>query len=272
MSESKAGNLEAIRDWSRRYFYTKSDVAEFFTRLNDGLTAYKLTIVGPVNTKITINDNDQTNPQEYVIKTSSNGVYIGLFFFNEGNTLSLSGTGVATTYTLDKYIDTITLANLIIATPIMTANDQPSGTVRASSVYTDPSTGQQTRWQPWHAFKQIGDIDGWASSNGSKVGEWIEYEFDNPQLILKLQIINRNQSAGSVSSIKKFILKGSNNGTDYASLGEYTIDVPNTPLISQEYVISNINSYTIYRLEVSEAISSPSYVTFGCINLFKPDI
>lgn len=272
MSETKAGNLAAIRDWGDHYFYDKSEVAEFFMKLNEGLTAYKLTIIGPADTDITINDNDQTNPQEYVIKTPSTGVYSALFFFNEGSTLTLSGDGVLATHALNTYVDTIMIVDTIIATPVMTSNTTPSGIVRSSSVYKDPSTGQSVRWEPWHAFTQVGDVDGWAALNYQKVGEWIEYEFDNPQIILKLQVINRNQNAPGVSSVKKFILKASNNGVDYINLGEYTLDNPNVKLASQTYNIPNTDAYKIYRIEVSEAISTPSYVTFGCINLYKPDI
>ena len=36
MSETKAGNIEAIRDWSNRYFYTKDEINKMF--INEGIT------------------------------------------------------------------------------------------------------------------------------------------------------------------------------------------------------------------------------------------
>ena len=116
MGDNKAGNIEAIRDWSKRYFYTKSDIGEFFIKQSSGLSAYSLTIVGPANTQITINDNDQSNPQEYVITTDSRGTYQSLFFFNDGNTLTLTGTGIYESYTLSEYIATIWLVQVIMPT------------------------------------------------------------------------------------------------------------------------------------------------------------
>lgn len=185
MSETKAGNIEAIRDWSKRYFYTKSDVSEFFTKLNGGLTAYKLTIIGPVNADITITDNDQTNPQEYVIKTSSSGVYTGLFFFNAGNTLSLTGDGISETYTLNDYIDTITLTQLSSLIPQMTSYTEPSGNVSSSGEYN-------ANYVAWHAFDGI-DNTKWASPSGNA---WLQYEFATSKLVKKMYISSGGEGGG----------------------------------------------------------------------------
>ena len=52
---SDIGNINAIREWSRRYFYTKEDINYFVTKLNEGYKGYALTFVGPRNTKVVIN-------------------------------------------------------------------------------------------------------------------------------------------------------------------------------------------------------------------------
>ena len=199
MGDNKAGNIEAIRDWSKRYFYTKSEVAEYFAKSLNGLTAYKLTIIGPPSSSITITDNDQSDPQEYVVETDINGVYIDLFFFNEGNTLSLtSGTYIAS-HQLDSYIDTIFMVSLIISTPIMTSDTQPSGHVTYSSAYSG--------YPGYRAFAQLGaNMFGWVSNTNDVAGAWIKYEFPDPVSILRLKVYNRNEAGqGSVSNVNRIV-------------------------------------------------------------------
>ena len=106
----KAGNLEANRDWVERYFYKKSDINGFLVNFNDGLTAYGLTIYGPENAEITITEQNQQNPQSYIVKTNSQGSCQGLFFFHSGATVNfyISGAVVYTT-TLNEYIDIIVI-------------------------------------------------------------------------------------------------------------------------------------------------------------------
>lgn len=265
MSETKAGNLAAIRDWGDHYFYDKSEVAEFFMKLNEELTAYKLTIVGPADTDITINDNDQTNPQEYVIKTSSNGIYTGLFFFNEGNTLSLQGGEIAATHVLTNYIDIITLVPLVIANANMTGYTTPSGEVSASA-YASTSSGT---YYPWYAFKhEVQSNIRLIWSSGEVASRWIQYKFDDPVCIIKLTVQNANIHDGF--SGKKFIFQASNDGVNFTNLGEYSID-SSVKLYKSEYDIPNANSYLYYRLNFTEWYSNNS-VEVGCINLYKPDI
>ena len=140
MSEIKTGNIEAIRDWTKRYFYTKSDVSEFFTKLNTGLTAYKLTLVGPANTDIHIAEDYQTDTQEYDIKLLSNGTYSGLFFFHADSTLNIAGDDAYSVWPLTKYIDIIYLSDppiqLLASHWSSTSNDlSTSVTVNGCSDY-----------------------------------------------------------------------------------------------------------------------------------------
>ena len=124
-----AGNIEAIRDWVNRYYYKKSDVNKYFTRLNEGLTAYALTLVGPANTTCTIAEQVQSNPQTYYVDLPSSGVYTGIFFFTTGSTIVLSAGQYLETYTLSAYQDTIIFSNLFPLVRIVdkfsnTANDK----------------------------------------------------------------------------------------------------------------------------------------------------
>ena len=267
MSETKAGNIEAIRDWSKRYFYTKSDVSEFFTKLNTGLTAYKLTIIGPANTEITITDNDQTNPQEYVVKTDSTGKYIGLFFFNEGNALSLTSGTYSASHQLDDYVDFITMVPLVIATPVMTSDTTPSGHVTCSSNFNT--------YPGWHAFKQLGAHDrGWVSAGGDVVGAWIKYEFPEPVNILKLTVYNRNESGqGSIGGnnriIHHFKFQGSSDDSNWHDFG--TIELENIGGKDKAFdMYENTLVYKYYRLLVVDSYDA-SYVGFADIQMYKAD-
>lgn len=107
-----AGNIEAIRDWVNRYYYKKSDVNKYFIRLNEGLTAYALTLVGPANTTCTIVEQVQSNPQTYNVDLPSSGVYTGIFFFTQGSTITLTAGQYLETHTLSAYQDTIIFSNL----------------------------------------------------------------------------------------------------------------------------------------------------------------
>lgn len=108
---NKVGDLEAIRDWVNRYYYKKSEVNEFFAKLNtSGLKAYGLTIVADADDEINISETTETNPQSYTITIPASGTYTSLFFFHSGSTLTISiNGGMPSAYVLDEYIDTIEL-------------------------------------------------------------------------------------------------------------------------------------------------------------------
>ena len=108
-----AGNIEAIRDWVNRYYYKKSEVNKYFTRLNEGLTAYALTLIGHANEQVTLTELNQQSPQTYTITLNSDGIYQGLFFFNTGSTLAITGRSVYNNFTLTSYVDSITLTEFI---------------------------------------------------------------------------------------------------------------------------------------------------------------
>lgn len=86
---SRAGDIEAIRDWIQSTRYVKDDIDYFFMRMvNDGLTPYVIKFIGLSDQTVTI--VGQTSDQEYEIKLNSNGEYSGLFFFETEETLDIS--------------------------------------------------------------------------------------------------------------------------------------------------------------------------------------
>lgn len=102
------GNIEAIRDWSNRFFYTKEEIADLFIKMDSGLTAYKLTFHAQGSTELIVTETSQVNPQSYTFTTSNDGTYTGLFFF-EGDPAVITCSGE--TFTLNEYIKDIYLTN-----------------------------------------------------------------------------------------------------------------------------------------------------------------
>lgn len=268
---SVGGDVEAIRDWANSYFYNNDQIAEMFIKAADpNLSAYKLTIIDTANKTIEITEDALTDPQSYSIKTDNYGFYIGLFFFHSGSTLTLNdGSGSAATHVLSSYEDTIALVSSVIATPVMTSNTTPSGTCRASSVYSQ--SGSSANWEPWHAFTQVADPNGWVPTNGYKVGEWIEYEFSSKVVVVKFEIINRDLAGAVNASPTKVKIQASNDGTNYTDLGECTITQVNVAGASEVLNLTNVNAYKIYRTLITGADSGQTYVAIGGINLYKPD-
>lgn len=256
MSEIKAGNLAAIRDWGDHYFYDKSEVAEFFTKLNDGLTAYKLTIIGDDDTQtITIIEDAQTNPQTYIIKTI-NGEYNGVFFFHSGSTISLYDNGVLyNEHILNDYVDIIYLRPLVSAIPVMTSNTTPSGTGVASASGEMWYSGNN--YAAWRAMQQIEHPSiNWVDPNNS-INAWIQFKFDAPTKIRKAKISLPGWKWGNrfPSSYK---LNASNDGTNWDTLidKEHVYTCPSTSTPSKSYVspttdIFNLKgniAYSYYRI------------------------
>lgn len=267
---SQGGSIDAIRDWANSYFYNNDQIADFFIKADLGLKAYKLTIIHTPSTEIDITEGAITDPQSYTITTDENGLYTDIFFFHSGETIYLNdGSGSAVSYTLSSYEDVIELTTPIIATPIMTSNTTPSGVCRASSVYTQ--SGSSANWQPWVAFKQSPDLNGWAPLNNRKVGEWMEYEFTTRVPIVKFELFNRTWTGDDNASPSRIKLQASNDGSNYIDFGEYVITHVNIPSASIVHNLKNITPYKIYRVLITEANNLRSYVAIGCLNLYKPD-
>lgn len=146
-----------------------------------------------------------------------------------------------------------------IATPVMSSNSSPYNSCSASSTYG-------SNWDAWKAFRQFPDVNGWSSADGRTVGEWLQYRFDSPTKIVKVNVINRNFSAPA--AVKKFKIQGSNDGYSYTDLRECTMS-SNDPNYTQNFVINNSNSYYYYRFYVLEGFETGTVVTFGCINMYK---
>lgn len=124
--------------------------------------------------------------------------------------------------------------------PTMTSNTTPSGVVSASNQFDDNN-------DPWNVFSD--NSKNWYTAIGSLTG-WIQYQFTSTIRVLKLTLRN-----GEYTPIKKATLQGSNNGSSWTNIQTITntdLNVgENRPTTS--YTITNNNSYTYYRLNITEA-------------------
>lgn len=261
-----AGNIEAIRDWANRYYYKESQIADFFIKADSlNLTAYKLTLIGPTDREITITENAQTNPQSYIIKTDSTGIYVGLFFFHSGSTLSFEDSlhSQYDTYTLSSYVDVIELTSIILATPAMTGYSTPAGTgtVSASSEYAGRPA--------WRVFDQ-NTSNFWTTAINTKIGEWIQYKFDVATTIVKVTTRNTGDSP-YISVMKGFKVQGSNDDTNWADLKIITNN-PFTANYEYTFYLDNPGPYRSYRFICTDVWSQDpaNGVGFGEIYLYKP--
>ena len=273
------GSLEAIRDWGNTFFYTKEEIADFFIKSSEGLLPYKLTIMGRSLVSVTLVEDIQTDPQSYTVITDSNGKYTGVFLFHEDSPLLITGSdGSYLEYTLSSQEAVIELVPLVIATPIMTSNTTPNtvGVCRANS---EMSYGGNV-YAAWRAFTQNPDVNPQWTPTGKN--GWIEYEFNDPTVIKKIEVYVApwSSSGGYADSrgSKAFELLASNDKTNWTSLwdknADYTWSVNNnsyvilSPKRPTADLLGNNTAYKVYRLNV-EQFNNGAGPAISCINLYK---
>ena len=230
---SDIGNINAIREWSRRYFYTKEDINYFVTKLNEGYKGYALTFVGPRNKKVVV------NPGNYEFTLNSDGWYRYIFFFTLRQEITIEvEDGETITYQLDAYNDTINLSPYVIATEQMTGIYQPSGYI---------TERQHWNGSPIYVFDR-NDASIWECSYPNEA--WICYEFPEPKTIYKIKIVTAN--LGEMSGIdywgrpRHFDIQVSNNGSDWTTI--YTQDKTMSANDNTiEFFINDPKPYIYYR-------------------------
>lgn len=279
-----SGNINAIRDWTKNYYYDKSDIADLFIKASEGLVSYELTIIGGSSVDVTLTEDIQNNPQSYTITTDSNGEYTGLFLFHENSPLIITGSDSSyLEYTLNSQIDTIELVELVIATSIMTSNNTPNdiGVCRASS---EMSYSGNT-YAAWRAFDRNPNSDPqWTPPNQRE--SWIEYEFNNKTIIKKIEVYyppwvdNLSNQSGKIGgrSLKTLELVASDDKTNWTSLWicqcDYIFSVGSNGVVYLNHVrpyvgvFANNTAYKVYRLKVSQYTNGAG-PAISCINLYK---
>ena len=210
---------------------------------------------------------------EYTLPTASTTTLGGVkidgetIIIADGVISSTGGGGTVETLTYDETLDILGLpANPLykyrIATPVMTSNTTPSGTVSASSEYNSTRAA-------WKAFAQditINEYNAWCTADNETVGAWIKYDFGYDQkCITKLDTYNRRDALGVVTQFK---FQGSNDGTTWIDIDE-CVATNLTATGLNTYSFDNTTSYSKYRILVQAVISGAITVSFTCVNMYE---
>lgn len=233
-----AGNLEAIRDWSNRYFYKKSDVNEFFMKINAGLKAYKLTLLSSKNATINVVENVASNPQSYSVQTDRSGIYSGLFFFSSGSSITCTCGSKTATVTLTDSVMTINVNEYVVGDLIPTAPPINDSHILESSRFDSDHSG-------YRAFdKGAGNREFVTAANARP--SYIGWHFDNPVICTKITI--QSVSDYQTSLTKELILQASNDGTNWIDLVTFTVLLSSVQTKDVDVPVELYNPYSYLRV------------------------
>ena len=280
------GNIEAIRDWANQYYYNRDDLANFFILKSQGLTAYKITIIGPKNCPIHIIEDALTNPQEYTVQTDRYGVFSGLLFFRI-QPINLTLTNLSTHDTVTQALTTgvfeytIQMSPYVIAYPDMTSNTTPND--KGEVIYgTDLTNNVTNMWWLFQPRVQHTNSSGYApriylvnpytEEGRRREDAWVGYDFDEPTVIYKAEWyvygFNTNLNLDH-------ILEGSFDGTTWTELGRVNKNgnasgyngtsfyAGSTPSVT--ITVQNPLAYKYYRFKVVN--TDQTYTSYGTYQL-----
>lgn len=133
---------------------------------------------------------------------------------------------------------------LVSLIPTMTSDTAPSGVVSAYSNYNTTSL-------PYKAVDGVAtasEFDAWIGNQNSVGEKWWQYEFDSPKIINRMYISGRKYTNDKNGQINSFVLKGSNDGTNWTDLTG-TIDRSSVGRGDRTYHnINNTVAYKYYRV------------------------
>jgi RHS repeat-associated protein len=141
--------------------------------------------------------------------------------------------------------------------PAMTSNATPSGTASASSSFSSD-------YAAWKGF----DHDAasalcWITASGTATG-WLGYDFPAPTVVRQYRISTRDVPSvpTAVCPPKTWTFEGSDDGTNWTVLDTQTdvTDWAQSSSAVKTFAIANEAAYAHYRLNVSAANTSASYV------------
>lgn len=146
-----------------------------------------------------------------------------------------------------------------IVTPVMTANNAPSGyTASASSQYDSGSS-------PWKAFDQS-SASTWISLNQPSSGspQWVAIALPAAKRVTRYEVVNR--LTGFINSPTAWTLQGFD-GSNWNTVDTRT-DSNNTGGAVRSYAVTNPGTYSAYRLMVTNCAQAGA-LTVGDLNLYS---
>lgn len=191
--------------------------------------------------------------------TSGNG---GTFYFVKVDKGLLIGDRVVT-HSIPW--DTLNTGRLIQGLPwnngniitVMSGGIAPSGTASASSSLSNTP--------PWHSFNG-GIANAWHSASAPLPAspEWIAYEFTEPKIVKRYDILA--YSSADPARPKVWTFEGSNDGATWDVLDRKS---NSTWTDKMEIVINNKTAYKKYRIHITERVGTNTYVRIGDIRMYE---
>ena len=163
------------------------------------------------------------------------------------------------TYTRGFFYELI--KSFIKATPNMISNNAPSGVCSASSIYIE----QESAWKCFNGDTSATEYNAWLSSS-SDSAPWIQYAFPSgtTKVVERLRLLNTHGDSWAPS---KVVLKGSNDGSSFTSLGTFTLSNQGASQWNR-FDVNNSTPYRYYRIECTK---TKTYVGFNEIELMELD-
>jgi|AGFS01.1.fsa_nt_gi F5/8 type C domain. len=146
-----------------------------------------------------------------------------------------------------------------LITPVMTANNAPTGyTASASSQYDSGSP-------PWKAFDQTSSST-WISLNQPSSGspQWVAIALPAAKKVTRYEVVNR--LTGFINSPTAWTLQGFD-GSNWLTLDTRS-DTNNTGGAVRSYAVTNPGTYSAYRLMVTNCAQAGA-LTVGDLNLYS---
>ena len=163
------------------------------------------------------------------------------------------------TYTRGFFYELI--KSFIKATPNMTSNTAPSGVCSASSIYVE----QEPAWKCFNGDTSATEYNAWLSSSTDSA-PWIQYAFPSgtTKVVERLRLLNTHGDSWAPSQV---VLKGSNDGSSFTSLGTFTL----SNQAASQWNTFDVNNSTPYRYYRIVCTKTKTYVGFNEVELMELD-
>lgn len=155
--------------------------------------------------------------------------------------------------------------SLNVSVPTMASNTEPWGEAIGSGFFAN----QYGVYDKYKAFTQTNATqdDSWIAPQGKVNGEWIGYDFKKPTVVKTVQIVNRNDSTGSIA-IKSAELQGYD-GTEWHKISD--VNVENSAINATTIVSTDNNTpYERVRIYVNSGYST-TLVGVGILQFYGVD-
>ncbi|WP_219951427.1 discoidin domain-containing protein [Dickeya zeae] len=194
----------------------------------------------------------QYNGETYLLADAGSGIYSKQIALS-GSSIKLTGAAVS-------------------VVPAMTTDTSPTGYI-ASASSLSTSGGSSTPWRAFYAFDGLvpntNGNDCWASGAGPTTAapQWLAIQLPAAAPVKSYSITNRYQYGNSPAAWK---LQGCNDGATWTDLHSVSNDINNNAAAVRTYTLPATAFYSNYRLLITAAATTSSYVSVAELKLYSP--